>query len=251
LAEDGISLQLEIIDHATSTNTLLLKQIAQGADSGRVLAAEWQSTGRGRLGKAWHSALGHALTFSMLWRFESGVSALSGLSLGVGVATVRALHELGVQDVYLKWPNDVLLKEGKLAGILIEAQGDMLGPSAVVIGIGLNLLLPQQVNRQIDQSACDLFSSGIPLQERNRVLAILLKHLVQMLREFALHGFSPLRGEWESYHLFQQRPVRLHRTDGTWLEGVVRGVTDEGAIRMETGHGEQVFNAGEISLRGA
>ena len=251
LADIGDCLHLEILDHAASSNALLLQRAAQGAASGSVLAVEWQSAGRGRLGRAWHSGLGDALTFSVLWRFENGLAALSGLSLAVGVATVRALHELGVQGAGLKWPNDVLLPEGKLAGILLEAQGDMLGPSAVVIGIGLNLSLPAQAGRQIDQPVGDLAACGIPLQERNRVLALLLKHLVHILREFTLYGFAPLRSEWESYHLFQHRPAKLLMPDGTLVEGAVRGVTDEGALRLETARGEQVFNAGEISLRSA
>ena len=243
------SLHLEILDHAVSSNMLLLQRAAQGARSGSVLAVEWQSAGRGRLGRAWHSGLGNALTFSVLWRFETGLAALSGLSLAVGVATLRALTELGVSGAGLKWPNDVLLNEGKLAGILLEAQGDMLGPSAVVIGIGLNLSLHPLVSRQIDQAASDLALCNISLQERNRVLALLLKHLVRILQEFALNGFAPLRGEWESYHVLQQRPARLLMPDGTLVDGVVRGVTDEGALRLETKQGEQVFNSGEISLR--
>ncbi len=251
LADVRDCLHLQVLDHATSSNALLMQRAVQGAASGSVLALEWQSAGRGRLGRVWHSGLGNALTFSVLWRFDKGLAALSGLSLAVGVATVRALHELGVHGVALKWPNDVLLPQGKLAGILLEAQGDMLGPSAVVIGIGLNLAQPSQADSKIDQAVGDLSACGIPLQERNRVLALLLKHLVLMLREFALHGFAPLRSEWESYHLFQQRPVKLLMPDGAVVEGVVRGVTEEGALRLETLQGVQVFHAGEISLRSA
>ncbi|MDD5057887.1 MAG: biotin--[acetyl-CoA-carboxylase] ligase [Sideroxydans sp.] len=243
------SLHLEILDHAASSNALLLQRATQGAASGTVLAVEWQSAGRGRLGRTWHSGLGNALTFSMLWRFECGLAALSGLSLGVGVAMLRALHELGVQDAGLKWPNDVLLPDGKLAGILLEAQGDMLGPSAVVIGIGMNLALPPQTREHIEQAASDLAACGIPLQQRNRVMGLLLKHLVAVMREFAANGFAPLRAEWENDHLFQQRPAKLLLPDGKCIEGVVRGVTAEGALRLETAHGMQVFNAGEVSLR--
>jgi BirA family biotin operon repressor/biotin-[acetyl-CoA-carboxylase] ligase len=155
-----------------------------------------------------------------------------------------------VHDVGLKWPNDVLLQGGKLAGILLEAQGDMLGPSAVVIGIGMNLSLPPQV-QQIDQAVSDLAMCSIPLKERNRVLGVLLRHLVDMLEEFALGGFAPLRGEWEKYHVLQQRAAKLHMPDGTWVEGVVQGATDAGALRLQTAQGEQVFNSGEISLRSA
>ena len=140
--------QIELADSAVSSNTVLLQRAALGAASGSVLAVEWQSAGRGRLGRVWHSGLGSALTFSLLWRFEFGLSALSGLSLAVGVAMMRALEKIGVSDIGLKWPNDVLTKSGKLAGILIEAQGDMLGPSLVVIGIGMNLRLPQAVMKR-------------------------------------------------------------------------------------------------------
>lgn len=245
------SVHLDILDCATSSNALLMQRASQGAASGSVLAVEWQTAGRGRLGRAWHSGLGDALTFSLLWRFEKGLSALSGLSLAVGVATLRALQELGVNTAGLKWPNDVLLPEGKLAGILLEAHGDMLGPSAVVIGIGLNLSLPLAARAQIDQPASDLAQCGIQVAERNRVLGVLLKHQAHMLQDFSQHGFAPLRAEWERYHLLQQHAAHLLMPDGSSVTGKVRGVTDDGALRLETAQGVQVFNAGEISLRSA
>ncbi len=243
------SLQIDLLDHATSSNALLLQRAGQGAASGSVLAVEWQSAGRGRLGRTWQSGLGGALTFSVLWRFESGLAALSGLSLAVGVAMVRALHELGVQGVSLKWPNDVLLGEGKLAGILLEAQGDMLGPSAVVIGIGLNLRLSPQARERIDQMASDLSALQTPAG-RNQVLAVSLKHLLRVLREFTQHNFIQLREEWERYNSFQQRVVKVSSPDGTVVWGKMLGVTKEGALRLETEQGERIFNSGEVSLRG-
>jgi BirA family biotin operon repressor/biotin-[acetyl-CoA-carboxylase] ligase len=242
---------IAILDTAASSNTSLLQRAAQGIPGGSVLALEWQSAGRGRLGRTWHSGLGNALTFSLLWRFESGISALSGLSLGVGVALMRALRKLDVTAAGLKWPNDVLNDQGKLAGILIEAQGDMLGPSLVVIGIGLNLRLPPSVAQRIDQPVSDLAQSMEALPERNRLLALLLQELADMLARFAAQGFAPLRAEWESYHVYQDRSVRMLLPDGSQVAGIVRGVTDEGALRVETQHGMQVFNAGEISLREA
>lgn len=251
LGEASKYLDLMIADHAESSNAVLLGRARQGAQSGSVLAVEWQSAGRGRLGRHWHSGLGDALTFSLLWRFDKGLAALSGLSLAVGVAMVRALHELGVSEAGLKWPNDVLLPDGKLAGILLEAQGDMLGPSAVVIGVGMNLSLPDAARKQIDQPVSDLVSYGVPLCERNRVFAVLLKHLVAVLQDFATHGFAALRAEWERHHRLQQCDALVHMPDGSHIEGVVLGVDDEGALRMRTQQGEQVFHAGEISLRKA
>lgn len=242
---------LDILDSGISSNTLLLQRAAQGAPCGSVLAVEWQSAGRGRLGRTWHSGLGNALTFSLLWRFESGLAALSGLSLAVGVALMRVLRKLGVAGAGLKWPNDVVSERGKLAGILIEAQGDMLGPSAVVIGVGLNLRLPPAVAQRIDQPVSSLAQELAELPERNRLLALLLQELADMLGGFLPQGFASLRAEWESYHVYQGRQVRMLLPDGTQVGGVVHGVTGDGALRIETVRGMQVFNAGEISLREA
>ena len=256
LAMDADEFQFEILDSAPSSNTLLLQRAAQGAPAGSVLAVEWQSGGRGRLGRPWHSGLGNALTFSLLWRFDCGLAGLSGLSLATGVALMRALQGLGVQGAGLKWPNDVLGTGGKIAGILIEAQGDMLGPSAVVIGIGMNLTLPPRVLQQIDQPVSDLSQLVSVLPQRNLLLAAMLRELARVMREFAANGFAGLREEWENYHLFQNKPVQLLLPDGKTVQGIVRGVNQDGALlaEIESASGGQpetrIFHAGEISLRG-
>ena len=249
LGAHGRHFQIEILDSASSSNTLLLQRAAQGAPSGSVLAVEWQSSGRGRMGRAWHSSLGNALTFSLLWRFERGLSSLSGLSLAAGVALMRALHTLGIDGAQLKWPNDVLGAQGKLAGILIEAQGDMLGPSTVVIGIGLNLSLPHPMLRQIEQPVTTLSDMTTAVPERNLLLAVLLRKLHDVLCEFAAHGFTALRAEWESYHGAQGCPVQLLLPDGCRIAGMVRGVATDGSLNLETAQGMRSFNVGEISLR--
>lgn len=255
LGTDTACFQLEILDQAVSSNTLLLQRAAQGASSGSVLALEWQSGGRGRLGRTWYSGLGNALTFSVLWRFDCGLAGLSGLSLATGVALMRALQQLGVAGAQLKWPNDVIGAGGKIAGILIEAQGDMLGPSAVVIGIGLNLSLPQAVTQHIDQAVSDLTQLGTPLPERNLLLATLLRELAGVMREFTSQGFAAMRTEWEGYHAYQNQTALLTLPDGTTLAGTVRGVNQEGALILEVKQANSTttelryFHAGEISLR--
>lgn len=249
LGDAAANFSIEVLNEATSSNAVLLQRAALGAPSGSVLAVEWQSAGRGRRGRTWHSALGRSLTFSLLWRFDLGLSALSGLSLAAGLAITRALHSLGIEGAQLKWPNDVLGTEGgKLAGILIEAQGDMLGPSAVVIGIGLNLDVPDALSSQIDQPACNLVQLAA-LPERNRLLAAILRELAAVLKIFAADGFAPLRAEWEAEHVAQDRAVRLLLPDGSTLTGIARGVAVDGALRLETELGERLFNSGEVSLR--
>jgi len=255
LAADAGDFHIEILDSAPSSNTLLLQRAAQGAPNGSVLAVEWQSGGRGRLGRPWHSGLGNALTFSLLWRFDCGLSGLSGLSLATGVALMRALQALGVNGARLKWPNDVLGAGGKIAGILIEAQGDMLGPSAVVIGIGMNLTLPQQVLQRIDQPVSDLSQLTAAPPQRNLLLATVLRELAGVLREFSANGFAGLREEWGSYHLYQNQSVQLLLPDGKMIQGIVRGVNQDGALSVEVKSAAsaqpemRIFHAGEISLR--
>lgn len=240
---------LAIIDCAPSSNTLLMQQLALGAPGGTVLAVEWQTDGRGRLGRPWYSGLGTSLTFSLLWRFDRGLAALSGLSLAVGVALIRALRAVGVDAAQLKWPNDVLDEHNaKLAGILIEAQGEMLGPSAVIIGIGLNLSLPLEMVRQIDRPATSLVDMRGIATDRNRLFAVLLLELAEVLNKFADRGFAALRTEWENHHALQDKRVRLSLPDGSRVAGIARGVTDEGALKLETDQGTQIFHAGDISL---
>lgn len=249
LGETGKHFKIEILDSATSSNTLLMEQAARGAPSGSVLAVEWQSGGRGRMGRAWCSGLGDALTFSLLWRFERGLAALSGLSLAAGVALVRALRALGVEGASLKWPNDVLGARGKLAGILVEAQGDMLGPSAVVIGIGLNLSSSGTAMSRIGQPATSLEAMIAAMPERNLLLAAILRELYGALDEFSRSGFAALRAEWENYHGAHGRQVGLLLPDGSKVAGIARGVAEDGSLELETAQGTRRFNVGEVSLR--
>lgn len=251
----GPHFHIEILDSASSSNTLLMQRarldVANGgAPSGSVLAVEWQSGGRGRMGRTWHSGLGNALTFSLLWRFECGLTALSGLSLAAGVALARALHALGVADARLKWPNDVLgTHNAKLAGILVEAQGDMLGPCAVVIGVGLNLSLPQPVVQQIGQPVTSLADMADTVPERNHLLAAILREMHGVLSEFAAHGFDKLRAEWENLHGLHGQRVQLLLPDGSSVAGIACGVAADGALKLQTEQGVRMFSVGEISLR--
>lgn len=246
LGDEAARFRLEILLQSTSSNTELMRRATQGAVSGSVLAVELQTAGRGRIGRSWHSGLGNALTFSLLWRFDSGLNALSGLSLAVGVAIHRALRHLDIEGVGLKWPNDLFSSRGKLGGVLIEAQGDMYGPSCVVIGIGINCTLPLQLERVITQPATALDQLATRPLSRNHLLAVLLRELRRVLGEFAQTGFSGLREEWQRNHVQQDQPVQLKMPDGTAVNGIARGVTANGELLLETTQGLLSFNSGEI-----
>lgn len=252
---DGVPFSVDIVDEAESTNTLLQQRAQGGAPHASVIVAEWQRAGRGRLNRPWHAGIGGALTFSVLWRFAQGAAALAGLSLAVGLALVRALETFGVRGAGLKWPNDVLWRGHKIAGILIEMHGEALGPSAVVIGVGVNVRLPPALTARIDQPAADvetvLGAEGGHGVDRNRLLAVLLHELNRVLLEFERAGFQPFREAWQHRHVHQDNEVRLSLPGGRLESGRARGVGNDGALLLETAHGVRPFHSGDVSVRAA
>jgi len=249
IGEQRAWFKCEVHDHLESTNSYLMKKASNGAAHATCIATNLQTKGRGRRGRSWQAGLGASLTFSLLWRFQCGASALSGLSLAVGVALIRALHQMGIDSAKLKWPNDVLIANEKLAGILIELQGDMDGPSAAVIGIGINLDLPAHIKTQIDQPAIDLTSVATKNINPNELLGVLLKHLSDILSHFEQQGFASVRDEWLQYHAYHQKPVKMLHPDGRETSGTAIDVAEDGILLVKTPLGEQRFMSGEISLR--
>ncbi len=256
LGMEAKKFHLEVLDTTTSTNTLLLQKAAMEENSGSantgaisVVATEFQTRGRGRRGQQWHSGLGDGLTFSLLWQFQKGARFLSGLSLAIGVAIIRTLESLGIRDVALKWPNDVMFHFRKLAGILIELRGDALGPTFAVIGVGMNLKLSNNIKSTIDQNTTDLFSVTGKTPDRNKLMARLLTELAIVLRKFENQGFKPFRNEWSDHHGFENKPVTLHLPDGSIQKGVVQGVTNDGSLLLQTLAGTRCFSGGTIKLR--
>ncbi len=247
---------LQVLDAVDSTNRYLMQASAKGVAHATCAVAHIQTQGRGRRGRSWVSQLGASLTFSVLWRFNVGAAALAGLSLAVGLALLRAMHQLGANQVRLKWPNDlvVVAEDGhlqKLAGILIELQGDMEGPSAAVIGVGINLNLPHDLQKQIDQSVTDVSRLCGQPANPNQVLAEVLVQLSQVLATFETGGFAELKHAWSAMHALHLAPVNVLMPDASQIAGRVVDVTDDGNLLLETAQGVQRFSAGEISLRRA
>ncbi len=243
------ALSIEVLDECLSTNTLLAERAAHGAPHGMVLACEHQSAGRGRRGTPWISNVGGGLAFSLLWRFPQGAGALAGLSLAVAVAAARSLDGLGITGVELKWPNDLYRGGRKLGGILIELSGEVLGPSAVIVGVGLNVRLDAGLRSRVDQPVTDLAGCGGPLPSRTLLLAALLESLAAALTQFAREGFAPFREEWLRRHAWQGRRVALSIANRRVAEGEVLGIAEDGALILRSPRGIERFHSGELSLR--
>lgn len=234
-----------------STNAHLMALAHAGEPHKTLVVAEWQEKGRGRRGRAWLAGLGGGLTFSLLWRFNRPASELSGLSLVVGMSLARVLRHLGLARACVKWPNDILVEEAKLAGVLIELAGDMLGPSAAIIGIGLNVLGSESLRGQVDQPVTDL-AEHLPAGgvDRNVLLQEMVSRLEQDLGRFDAFGFAPFRAEWEALHAHQNRIVHVLTGQGGRVEGEAVGVDDSGAFLLSTAEGLRRFHSGEVSVRG-
>lgn len=239
---------VRILDSVDSTNTALMAAATNGAADGTVYCAEFQHCGKGRRGRQWHAVLGGSLTFSVLWRFDSGLQSLMGLSLAVGLAIAGAINRHSQHQARLKWPNDVLVDYRKLAGILVEVQGDMNGAAFAVVGIGLNVRLNDAQRDAVDQAVVDLAEMGVTIG-RNQLLADCLLELNTVLTTFRLHGFTALRADWMALDAFAGKAVSLQLPDARNVYGMAAGVDDSGAFLLRDQHVTHAYSGGEISLR--
>ena len=243
-------LALEVLEETDSTSTHLL-QGGMDDSHGRVCLAEAQREGRGRRGRRWVATPWRNILLSMAWRFEQGPAALAGLSLAAGVAAVRALQAYGVSGVGLKWPNDLLWRERKLAGLLVDIRGEAAGPCCAVLGLGLNVQLDARDAAAIDQPWVDLHTALNQTIDRNRLAALLIHHFREMFRRFESDGLAAFRDDWEAHHRYARQRVSLMQGD-TRIDGRVHGIDDSGALLIRDASGElRRFHSGEISLREA
>jgi BirA family biotin operon repressor/biotin-[acetyl-CoA-carboxylase] ligase len=240
---------IHVLDSVDSTNTALMAAALNGAVDGTLICTEHQQSGKGRRGRQWHSVLGGSLTFSVLWRFENGLQSLSGLSLAVGLAIARAVNRHSRHPVRLKWPNDVLVDYRKLAGILVEVQGDMHGAAFAVVGVGLNVRMSGAQRDAVDQAVVDLAEMGVAVG-RNQLLADCLLELHAVLSLFRQHGFASLREDWLKLDAYAGRAVALALPDARSVRGMASGVDETGAFLLRDAQATlRPYSGGEISLR--
>jgi len=231
-----------------STNDYLLQHAVPFTR--QVVIAEQQTAGRGRQGRPWLAPLGN-ITLSLSWRFQRSAAAMSGLTLALAVAVIQAIESgrepnLGAQPTLgVKWPNDIVVGEKKLAGILVEMRGESYGPVDIVMGVGVNLDLPVAWHEQIDQPATDVNTAyGKPLL-RNQLTADLISQLVDTCQRFDESGFDPFKEPWSQRDQYRYKQVAL-RIGGTLHKGISQGVDKSGALLLQQGGNQRTFHSGEI-----
>jgi BirA family biotin operon repressor/biotin-[acetyl-CoA-carboxylase] ligase len=244
---------LELLPVVASTNSYLLAEPDRIVpNAARICLAEFQSAGRGRLGRQWISPFGHNVYLSIGWQYPCGPGAISALSLAVGVAVIRALNGMGIQGVGLKWPNDIYWGGHKLGGILIDVIGESTGPCVVVIGVGLNLFLSTTQARQIDQPWTDLsqvtFTDGIETIDRNQLVAGLINEILLCVIGYENIGLSPYLTEWRQADCLYGHQATVYNAGQQEIVQVA-GITDEGFLMVTLADGRpKTFASGEVSF---
>lgn len=239
---------LDIHTSIGSTNRSLMERAALGLPNGFACLAEHQSDGRGRQGRTWVSPFAANLYLSLLWRFDVMPARLSALSLVAGVAALEALQDCDVQDLLLKWPNDVIWQDRKLAGILLEMNGEATGPCQVVLGLGINVNMPPGPASAIDQPWVDVRTAGGRPIDRNRLAGRVLFRLLSAIRGFASDGPASCLERWRAHDYVKDQPVTLHGLADS-VHGTAVGLDDDGALLVEVDGTLRRYRSGEVSLR--
>jgi len=230
-----------------STSSELARRAAGLPDLSFVFA-DWQQAGRGRRGRQWLSPPAVNLQFSCLKRFAGGYAGLSGLSLAAGVAAAQALEDCGVPGIALKWPNDLVHDDAKLGGILVELGGEFMGPCHAIIGIGINVHLPEGVRAALARPCTDLARLRGDAPSRNALATALVARLVEALETFDASGFAAFAQAWAKRDALAERRIRVEGAHGTF-DGTATGVDARGALRVRTPEGTRVIDSAEVTVR--
>ena len=243
--------KVEVHPIIDSTNSELMRRIQakNELESGTVIVAEMQQLGRGRRGRVWQSPFGANLYYSYFWRLDDGIQAAMGVSIVVGLAVYDAIKALYNIEVELKWPNDIYLNKQKLAGVLVELDAQPQGPCQLVIGIGINLQMPESFSQHIDQAWTDL-SQHTQQLNKNQLVASLTYYLEQRLEQYSESGLQSMHQQWNALNAFAGECVELNTGHRSW-RGICEGIDPQGGIRIRQDGEVKSYYGGEISLRKA
>ena len=252
---------LERVIETRSTNDDLLERWRAGELIDPVARiAHKQTAGKGRAGRSWLANPEDSLCFSLAFPFKRTPAELSGLSLLVGLAVISGiaqacdlneskLHELGLR---LKWPNDLLLNNAKLAGILIEGGQAKAGDSTwMIIGVGINLRNAEKIEASLDSGlkASSLSQITDSLPDIEYLWLKLIASLEHHLTAFDLHGFKPCMESWMKWDAYRDQAVCISGAGKDAIYGVTKGVDESGALLLQQENKTIAIHAGDVSLR--
>jgi BirA family biotin operon repressor/biotin-[acetyl-CoA-carboxylase] ligase len=243
---------LQVLWVTESTSDYLLRYRRTAPDQARICLAEYQTGGRGRRGRQWFAGIGSGLCISLGWCFPSAPESLSCLGLAMGVGVLRAVQVCGVSNAKLKWPNDVVVGDQKLAGILVDIQGEAGGPLQVVVGVGLNYAPDLHATSTIVAAGglapVSLSELGTVIVGRNKVAAELIAALIRVLQQFQRSGFETLVDEWRSADCLYGKVIQVVAGDRETV-GVAGGISREGQLLVNINGTINQLVTGDVSVR--
>ena len=237
---------LKVFLAVDSTNTRMVAKAQSASVDGCIWLAELQTAGRGRRGRRWLTPFARNIALTLGFAANQSPSQLGGLSLAVGLAVAHLLQGEGVANAAVKWPNDIYIGDAKVGGVLIEVV-TRAAACDCIIGIGLNLDLPESARADIDQKVTDLKAQGVT-PNRNLFAAALISRVAAAANRFKQEGFAPMRPAYDALHLCHGKPVHIVQGNQTHT-GQALGVTATGALRVRIGGQITEFTGGEVSLR--
>ena len=241
---------VHVFESIDSTNDWSLEALKHGREPPFVCITDHQSKGRGRRGRHWLSPASANIYISLAWHFELPVGELCALSLAQGVAVINTLRQAGINDAWLKWPNDVLINADKIAGVLIETGEVRANSCSAVIGIGLNYHMPDNIMPESGMRFTDVVhASGDRMPERNDMVAMLLNEVVNMCRQYQLKAASIISDIKHELDVLTGKVVDIHVENADHLTVTVLGINDRGELRVLVEGQERVFNSADISIK--
>ena len=240
---------LDILDSVDSTNSYAFAPENKNKAVPYACLAEYQSAGRGQHGRQWLSPYASGLCLSLKYHYTNLKKPLllSGLNIALAVTVARVLHELGVSDIGLKWPNDVIWQGRKLAGLLLESRYSANKEYEVVIGIGMNVKMPIETieTEGITQAWVDLCTVLGHSISRNKLAAMLIEQCLDTFMNYPELGLVAFLDDWHKFDLSYGKTVTLKIPHKGFVTGTAWGINELGALRVD----KQYYPFGEVSLR--
>jgi BirA family biotin operon repressor/biotin-[acetyl-CoA-carboxylase] ligase len=245
----AISEKIELFTSIPSTQDYV-KQLEKKDCRNKLCIAEFQSKARGRMGRNWYSGFGRNICLTYLWHTEKDVSELGGLSLVVGLAIIETIKASNIEiPLKIKWPNDIICHDKKLAGILIELSTEMHTCSQVMIGIGINVNMSDKEPTEINQAWTSLQKETNNIFDRSKLISQLMQTLYQFLQLFTQHGLAHFIPLWQQYDYLAEKSISLVIGD-TVITGMVKGITAQGLLELKLADGQvKLFSSGEASIQ--
>ena len=205
----------------------------EGAEEGTVVLAEVQEAGRGRLGRKWHTDHARGIAMSIILRPQVPLQKISELTLVIAVTLVRAMEKTVNVHPQIKWPNDIFLNGKKVCGVLTELKGEADQLNYILVGIGINVNETEaDFSGGLEEIATSLFLESGQTVSRAAFIANILYEMEEIYPLYLAEGFLPVKKIWEQYSLLNGKKI-IGKTPHGLLEGMYKGITDEGILLLE------------------